>query len=389
MPSAELTTDVVTSLDGIRALTTDYEHLYALTANTLPFAMQEWHLTWCAHFLNRNPKIREEPLFYVLRNDVGECVSIVPLIYSRRRFGMIDFATVDLVGADPALTEIRTPLVAPGYERLTVRAVHDNLAHVRDWHWIQWASISGPLAQAMAEEVAPQWQEIKEDFVLDLPATWEEFRAGLKRNIRESLRHCYNSLKRDGHRFEFVVAETPADVRAALDRFLVLHTLRSNMTDAAAHPNRFVGAALRAFLFDICENLAARGSVRLFQLKIGDEIVASRIGFVVRDSIYLYYSGFDPAWARYSVMTTTIAEAFKYAMAQGLKTINLSLTGDQSKLRWRPRMVPYHTASVQRARLSSRVAHWAYREAHDALSTNRSVQGRLLRSFVRARRDWN
>ena len=52
------------------------------------------------------------------------------------------------------------------------------------------------------------------DFVLDLPDTWQEFRSGLKRNIRESLRHGYNSLKRDGHRFELQVATDPGEVLA-------------------------------------------------------------------------------------------------------------------------------------------------------------------------------
>ena len=49
------------------------------------------------------------------------------------------------------------------------------------------------------------------------------------------------------------------------------------------------------------------------------QIVAMRLGFVVDDSLYLYYSGYDPLWARYSVMTTTVAEALKYAIACGLQ----------------------------------------------------------------------
>jgi CelD/BcsL family acetyltransferase involved in cellulose biosynthesis len=129
--------------------------------------------------------------------------------------------------------------------------------------------------------------------------------------------------------------------------------------------------------------------MRLFQLKIGADIVAIRVGFVVGDSVYLYYSGFDPAWARYSVMTTTLAEALKYAMAAGLKTANLSLSPDQSKLRWRPRVVEYHSASVRRDRLISRIAHRVYLGALETLRTDRGVQARLLRSLVRARRDWD
>ena len=142
---------------------------------------------------------------------------------------------------------------------------------------------------------------------------------------------------------------------------------------------------MQGFLYDLCKSLAARDTVRIFQLQIGSEVVAARIGFVVGDSLYLYYSGFDPAWARYAVMTTTVAEAFKYAIANRLRTVNLSPNGDQSKLRWRPRVVVFHSALVQREILSSRIVCGAYRVA---MSAN-GAPARLLKSLLRAHRDWN
>jgi len=382
--SAELTADIVVSVEGIRALAPDYEYLYRVTGNTLPFALQDWHLTWCAHFLNRNRQIQEQPLFHVLRTGAGECVAIVPLILTRRRLGPLKLATVGSIGADPGLTEIRTSLVKPGYERLTVRAVHASLAGVPDWDWVQWNGISGAMAEAMAHETTPQWYAASDDYILDLPSSWQEFRAGLKRNVRESLRHCYNSLRRDGHAFEFIVAREPEEVPRALERFFELHALRANMAHGPKHPNYFAGRSLQAFLRDICNSLAARDAVRVFQLRIGTEIVASRVAFVVGDSVYLYYSGFDPAWARYSVMTTTVAEAFRYAIAHGLTTVNLSLTGEQSKLRWRPRLVEFHSALVHREVLSSRIACTAYRVA----MTRNGASARLLKSLFWPHRDW-
>jgi CelD/BcsL family acetyltransferase involved in cellulose biosynthesis len=385
LPVGELTADIVVSVEGIRALKPDYELLYRLTDNTLPFALQDWHLAWCERFLNRDAQIRDRPRFYVLRDSAGACVAIVPLIFSRRRLGPLKLGMLDFIGSDPGLTEIPIPLIQPGYERLTVRAVHESLATVRDWDWIQWTGISGALAEAMALEIEPEWHEIKNDYLLDLPSSWEEFHAGLKRNIRESLRHCYNSLKRDGHAFELVVARAPGEIRQALDRFLTLHAMRANMAWGRKHPNRFSSRASQEFLYDVCERLAARGAVRVFQLKIGPEIVASRIGFVVGDSVYLYYSGFNPAWARYSVMTTTVAEALKYAIANRLKTVNLSLTAEQSKLRWRPRLVEFHSASVPRDSLGSRIAYRAYRE----VVSGGGRAGRLLMRLGWFRRDWN
>jgi CelD/BcsL family acetyltransferase involved in cellulose biosynthesis len=384
LSATELGIEVVSDVAGIRALKSDYDYLYRVSGNDLPFALQEWHLTWCEHFLNQSGLIHDQPLFCVLRLASGECVAIVPLIMTRRRLGPIRLATVSLIGSDPGLTEIRTPIIKPGYERLVVRAVHARLAQIPDWDWIQWNGVNGPLAEALAGEIAPQWSKVSNDYLLDLPATWQEFRAGMKRNARESMRHCYNSLKRDGHAFELVVARTPQEVRPALERFLELHAMRASMPWGAKHPNLFSGHAQQEFLYSVGAALAARDVMRVFQLRIGTQIVAARIGFLVGDSVYLYYSGFDPVWARYSVMTTTVIEAFKYAIAGGVKTINLSLTGEQSKLRWRPRLVEFRTAIVRRPLLSSRIKCGAYQAA----TSGDNAPLRVLRGLW-AKRNWD
>jgi CelD/BcsL family acetyltransferase involved in cellulose biosynthesis len=358
-----LARELVTNVDGVRQLADTYEQLYQATGNSLPFALHEWHLAWCKHFLNRSPLIREQPLFCVLRERDGACVAVVPLIVARRRVGPLKVATVSLVGADPALTEIRNPLIKPGYERQTVRAVHESLAEIPDWDWIQWDRVDDRLAAALNLETRPHWFQVIEDCVLDLPASWEEFRAGLRRNIRESLRHCYNSLRREGHPFELVVARHPDEVPQALQRFFELHALRADMAHGPKHANVFGGRVAREFLCDVAASLAARDALRIFQLRIDGAIVASRIGFIAGEGIYLYYSGFDPAWARYSVMTTTLAEAFRYAIAHGFRSVNLSPTPEQSKLRWRPRIVRFQSALVRRQLLRSRIVSAAYRAA--------------------------
>jgi CelD/BcsL family acetyltransferase involved in cellulose biosynthesis len=382
----ELTTEIITTVEGIRALRPDYERLYRLTGNTLPFARHEWHLAWCRQFLNRSPRVHDQPLFCVSRDSSGVCVGIVPLVLSRRQLGPLKLVTVALIGSDPSLTEIRGPLVKPGFERLIVQAAYRCLAIVPDWHWIQWSGVSTAMAQSMSGETAPQWYHTSEDLILDLPSSWQELRADMSRNLRESLRHCYNSLKRDGHAFEFVVARERGEVRKALHRFLELHTMRANMRWGAKHPNRFAAHSLRAFLYDVCDLLATRDVVRVLQLRVGGQIIASRVAFVVGDGMYLYYSGFDPAWARYSVMTTTIAEAIKYAIAEGLTTVNLSLTAEQSKLRWRPRRVVLHSGLLlHRESMGSRITYEAYRMAQ----SGKGAPARLLKSVLRAHREWN
>jgi CelD/BcsL family acetyltransferase involved in cellulose biosynthesis len=320
-----------------------------------------------------------------LRNGEGACVAILPFIISRRRIGPLKIGSIGLLGADPAITEIRGPLVERGYEHLAVRSVRDSLRQVPDWDWIHWTGADPEFAATLSTGNHLKWQAPLSYFVLDLPSTWEELRSRLKRNIRESLRHCYNSLKRNGHQFEFQVIEDPAGVRQGLDRFLALHTLRSKFSPAAVHPDRFASRICRDFLYAVCERLAARGAVRLFALKIGAHIVAMRLAFVAGDCLYLYYSGFDPAWARYSVMTTTVAEAIKYAIAQGLKSVNLSPTREMSKTRWGPRQIDCRSAYEPKGTLRSRLARSAYLTAR----SDTGSQSKLLQRLITGRHTWN
>jgi CelD/BcsL family acetyltransferase involved in cellulose biosynthesis len=383
LPLSKVTIETVTTVAGIAALQPDFERLLRVTGNTLPFALHEWHLSWCRHFINCSPNIHDEPHFYMLRNAERACVAILPFIISRRRIGPLKVTSIGLLGADRAITEIRAPLVERGYEHLAVRAVRDSLTGISDWDWIHWAGASDEFAEALSHDGPLEWQPPVEDFILDLPPTWEEFRSGLKRNIRESLRHCYNSLKRHGHQFELRVIEEPDDVRRHLDRYLELHRMRAHMNLAVPHPDRFASRICRNFLYEVCGRLAARGAVRLFALKIGPSLVAMRLGFVAEDSLYLYYSGYDPQWARYSVMTTTVAEAIKYAIAHGLKTVNLSPTGEVSKTRWGPRQVDYRSAYEPGERLRSRLARSAY------LAARSGYQSQLLQRLISVGRIWN
>jgi CelD/BcsL family acetyltransferase involved in cellulose biosynthesis len=197
-------------------------------------------------------------------------------------------------------------------------------------------------------------------YYLKVPPTWDEFRAGLSRNIKESLRKCYNSLKRDGHEFTFRAIARPEEAGASIARFLELHTARAAADVSVSHNNVFATPQSRAFLADYTLAMAERGQLRVFQIEIAGVVVATRIGFTFGRTLYLYYSGYDPDWGRYSIMTTVVAEAIKWAIANGYTIVNLSPGTDVSKTRWGPEERQFHGAVMQSPRRRSRIAHRIY-----------------------------
>jgi len=357
----QVTVEVATSLEGLAALKPEYDGLNVACRNTLPFALHDWHVSWWTHFAKTEGRVRDQLRILVVRDDTGDCVAIIPFVRTRREVGYFRSDSLSLLGADPNFTELRSPLVVPGSEALVAEAVSRHLAADGGWDWVQWSGIQGPFGEALAQKTHLGWEPPGLDYLVDLAPTWDVFRSGLKRNIRESLRHCYNSLKRDGLSFEFEVAQTPDAVRNALHTFFSLHSMRAGLTSTVAHPDRFASETSRRFLYEVCDRLATRGAARLFVLKVRGCIVAVRIAFVVGEHIYFYYSGFDPRWAKYSVSTTIVAEGMKYAIGLGLTGANLSTGTDVSKTRWGARLVPFQEAIQTRPRVRSRVTYAAYR----------------------------
>ena len=148
----------------------------------------------------------------------------------------------------------------------------------------------------------------------------------------------------DGFAFTLRVTEDPDGVATAMARFFELHAARAEAADMLFHPDKFVQPHVRAFFSDYLHRAAERGELRIFELEIGGIVVASRIAFLLGSDLYVYYTGYDPAWKTYSVMTVLVAETFKWAFAHGVERINLSTGRDQSKMRWKPREVLFRDA---------------------------------------------
>ncbi len=378
-----LTITSITTAAGIDSLRADYDKLNRESALAVPFTRHEWHSAWCEHFLVKGGAIQDSVLIYVIRTKRGESIAIIPMIRTKRTFGPFTVSSLSLLGADEALTEIRMPLIAPGFHATVARIVQRQLSMIGRWDWIQWVGATPALARGLGDSADLKWQRPLVDYVLDLPADWESFRSRLKRNIRESLRHCYNSLQRDGLNYSLVTLTRPEMIASALDDFLRLHAMRAGLEGTVAHPNHFATPSAQAFLRDVCERLAKQNVTRVFQLIIDGKIVATRIGFLMGDTLYLYYSGFDTSWARYSVMTTTLAEIIKLSISQGIRTINLSPGTDIGKTRWGPRAVPIGYLLQVPRNVRSRMARFAYEQA--AGSENRW----LAKSLGLVRRHWS
>jgi CelD/BcsL family acetyltransferase involved in cellulose biosynthesis len=342
-----LRVETVTSLAELEALEPEWRVLEAASRNRLPFQTFIWSSSWWHNLHQERAALRDRLALRSIREPGGRLVGVAPLMVTERPgTGPLRARCLQFIGPDPNVTEVRGPLFQPDYELEGYLALIDDvLASARSVDWIHWSGLSKAGCAAI-EQRQPwaTWGAGQVCSLIELPETWDDLKGSRSRNLKEALRKGYNSLKREGLPYSLEVV-TGVEIASALEDFFRLHQARAELEGTVHHRDVFATEASRAFLRETCERFAHDGALRIFRLRIRDAVAATRVGFLLGDSLYLYYSGYDPAYARYSVMTTALAETFKWAIEAHLTTVNLSTGRDLSKQRWQPREVEFGEAT--------------------------------------------
>src|SRR5205823_705758 len=123
----------------------------------LPFMTLPWLDAWWTHFREEG-RVRDELAVHLV-HDGDTLVGALPLMVSHRRAGPLHARLLSLLGADPYITELRTPLVDPAYAIEVARALADFLLDERDWDWIHWTGLvrGGELASALERALPMEW----------------------------------------------------------------------------------------------------------------------------------------------------------------------------------------------------------------------------------------
>jgi len=372
--SRRLTVERLRGPEALADIAAEWDSLDRRTSPRTPFTSPAWVLPWWRHFSRRSMLFRDEFFCHVVRDDGGRLVAIAPLA---RTFapgvGPPVLRIVQFFGFDSALTEIRGLICRPEDQASAVEALVEHFLARRDeWDVFRWAGLrhSPDAYRSLGAPCAFMSRGDVPDYIVDLPASFDDLRLKVSSNMRKNLRKAYEALERDGVLFALRVTERPDGGAAAMERFLTLHAARAEAAEMIFHPDKFTQPHVRAFFADYLHRLAERGELRIFELEIGGRVVASRLAFLLGSDLYTYFAGYDPAWKTYSVMTVLMTEMFKWAFAHGVERINLSTGHDQSKARWKPREVRFCNAVQVSPSWRARAALRAFR-AYEALGRAR------------------
>ena len=313
-----------------------------------PFASPLWHETWWRHLRRQSWHTKDELALYSVRDESGRLFAVAPFMKSTHPgIGPLRISQLQGIGADPHITELRG-LVCHAQNTLPAIAVlksHFIKVYPRV-SWITWNNVlhlqSDDNRQPLSADRSHAffWKRPQPAYILEMPDTWTLFESGLTKKVRKKLRSCSNLLQRDNHNATLNVVGEPVAVAVSLRIFYDLVARRSQVR----HADPFSSPKVQDFFNDFATRSSEGHVLRIFELRVGQEVVASRIGFALGSELYLYHSGNLPAWDQYSIMTALLAEIFKWAILQGFRHVNLSTGLDRSKTRWRPREIIYQDA---------------------------------------------
>jgi CelD/BcsL family acetyltransferase involved in cellulose biosynthesis len=360
-------------VEAFEALLPEWEALEALLSPRTPFTSPIWNQLWWKYFAHQGLLRHDECFVHALRDDSGRLVAVAPLMRTYQpAFGPLRFCKLQFFGTDPSLTEIRGIICQVERQGEVVHALMDHFEGSNNkWELFEWSGIhlDGEAHKRLASAGDIITRRTLPDYVISLPRSWEEFHSRLSNNTRKSLRKGYEFIDREGHKIALRVTESPGELGDALERFFSLHKARAKATGMKPHRDSFRHTKHRNFLSEIVDHMGARGLLRVFQLESGSEIIASRIAFALGGELYLYFSGYDPRWRKYGVMTTLMVETIKWAIEHGYTLINLSTGKDISKLRWKPTEINVLDVAQSppslRGKLTLRSEQWLHRHGRD------------------------
>jgi CelD/BcsL family acetyltransferase involved in cellulose biosynthesis len=281
-----------------------------------PFTRPGWTRAWCAAFAPTTPLE-----IFAERSDAGELTGLAAVLMERGGFSApVNDHTpaVTILAVDDATgAQVADKLFARRpYRLLMAPLAADSPAH----GWLRDAARRHRYRLAERTVLRSPFLDLA-----DQPA--EE---NLSRGMRKELRRSRRRLDELGA-LELVIAQTPADLAAALPACL---ELEASQWKGAAGSAITARADTDAFYRAIATWGAESGRLRLAQLHLDGRPVAFEIDLLDASRLYALKAGFAPEMAKYGLGHLLVSMLFAEMQPQGLRGYEMLGDADPYKLRW-------------------------------------------------------
>lgn len=330
-PVQALVTTVVDDDAGFTDLREDWTELLQASPNDNVFLTWEWLHTWWKHLRGARQ------LHIVTVRHEGRLVALAPLALRPRQWGrLVPFETLEFLGCGNVGSDYLAFILRPGFEGPALRAL---VARLRDsGHVLELSHIerdNAAMGAAVMELCAQGWHEqhvtIERCPHITLEGhTWDSFLATLGRTHRTNFKRKLKKLNQL-YALRIDEAHTDAERRAILDILVNLHLKRR---EEVGDSDALHTCELLAFHEEMTSIALERGWLRLRVMRLDEAPAAAMYGFEYNKVFYFYQSGFDSAYATYSVGLVLTGLSVQGAIDSGLRDFDFLHGEEPYKYLW-------------------------------------------------------
>jgi CelD/BcsL family acetyltransferase involved in cellulose biosynthesis len=169
---------------------------------------------------------------------------------------------------------------------------------------------------------------------VSLPASFEEYWSGRSKDLRRNVVRYRKKAEEKGEvAFEAVCDQRPEMVES----LIALHAAR---WQSRGEPGMIEANRSACFLREIVDKFASSGLLRLFELRMENEIAAAIVCWIYNDRLFFYLTGFDPRFERFSPGQLLLFECLRYSYAHGCREWNFLRGTETYKFAWGAEPVP-------------------------------------------------
>jgi len=285
--------ETLTDPADLEALVPEWRELWRNDARATPFQSPEWLLAWSRLMF------RGGQFWAVAQRRESRLVSLLPCF----RWGP-RLENLSLLGA--GISDYLDVLGEP------IDRIPGDF-EVADLQELRGSSPLLNLGQAEAWSTCP---------VLRLPSSFDEVLAGMESKFRTDTRRARNRMARE----ESSIMRTSDPT--ALFR---LHSARWQERNEAGV---LAGPEHEAFHREVVDGFEKLGILRLYELRIRDDAIATIYAFAHRGRWYAYLNGFDPGYAKLSPCVALLAHVIEDAIREGAREFDFLRGREEYKYKW-------------------------------------------------------
>jgi CelD/BcsL family acetyltransferase involved in cellulose biosynthesis len=312
---------------GLHALQEPWTALLAEAGQTPVFLTWEWISTWWRHYGH------EDGLWLLAATDpAGRLIALAPWMRVRQHLGALGPRAIRFIGSGLVCPSHLCIIARPADQERACAALLAYLnEHQHQWDVLDLEAVA--LEWAAGTHLAERSGRMLERPSLicpyvALPDSWDAYHATLKKKLRRNLKYFHTLLEREHPgQADFDQVVDAGELDAAIDSLTAM--LQKRRDDSS-----FYDLALVGFHREMAALGLARGWLRFYQLRIGDQPIAALYCFRYGDVVYAYQIGFDLAWARYSPGRLLIGYALEQSIREGAREFDWLRGEHDYKFEW-------------------------------------------------------